>query len=121
MSTDLLQSGLAKHRAGRLQYADALHLLGVIAHQVGRNDLAFDYIRRAIGLNRVQPEYYVNLGNALCALGRPAEAEASYREALRLRADFPEAHNDLGNALCELGRWAEAEASYREALRLRPD
>jgi hypothetical protein len=62
-----------------------------------------------------------NLGNALYDLGRPAEAEASYREARRLRPNFPEAHNNLGNALYDLGRPAEAEASCREALRLRPN
>jgi len=62
-----------------------------------------------------------NLGNTLCDLGRPAEAEASYREAVRLRPNFPEAHYNLGNTLYALGRPAEAEASYREAVRLRPN
>ena len=30
------------------RHPDALHLLGVIAHQVGRNDIAIDLIRQAI-------------------------------------------------------------------------
>ena len=60
-------------------------------------------------------------GNALRDLGRPAEAEASYREALRLRPDYPEAHNNLGARCGTSADLAEAEASCREALRLRPD
>jgi protein O-GlcNAc transferase len=155
--SDLFQRGVADHRAGRLEqaraayhqlltitpaHADALHLLGLIARQTGRHDLAVEYIGQAIGLHGTRPDDYsdlgaglrdfglgrpdlcdahYNLGNALYALGRPAEAEESYREALRLRPDDPEAHINLGNALLALGRLAEAEESYREALRLRPD
>jgi Flp pilus assembly protein TadD len=122
-------------------HADALHLLGLTARQAGRNDMAIDYLRRAIGLHGIRSDGYGNLGVALrdlhlvrpdlCdahttlgdtlyALGRPAEAEASYREVVRLRPTA-EAHNNLGAAQQALGRPAEAEASFREALRLQPD
>src|SRR5579863_5808101 len=132
--SDLFQRGLSDHQAGRLQqaeaiyhqvlateptHADAQHLLGVIANQTGRNELAVDYIRRALRA-REDPVYFSNLGIALRNLGRLTEAEASCREALRLQPDYPEAHNNLGNALLDLGRPVEAEASYREALRLQP-
>jgi Flp pilus assembly protein TadD len=154
---DLFQSGLVGYQAGRLQqaqaachqiatidptHADALHFLGLIAHQSGRNDLAISYIRQAIELHSVGSGGYSKLGkalrdfrlvrpdlsdahhalgNALFAFGRPAEAATSYRETLKLRPNYPEAHANLGNALYTLGRPAEAEVSYREALRLRPD
>ena len=154
---NLFRGSLADHRAGRLQqaeaayrriltinpaHADALHFLGIVARQAGRNDLAIDYVRQAIELHDARPDAYSELGralrdlrlvrpdlydahntlgNALLALGRPAEAEASYRQALRLRPNNPEAHNNLGAAEQALGRPAEAEASCREALRLRPD
>src|SRR5215470_9777793 len=154
---DLFRDGLLDHRADRLQqaeavyrqvltmcpaHADALHLLGIIALHMGRNDLAFDYIGRAIALHGTHQDGYSNLGHALrefglvrpdlsdahnnlghllYARGQPAEAEAKCREALRLRPDNPEAQTNLGNALLALGRPAEAEASHREALRLRPE
>jgi Flp pilus assembly protein TadD len=44
-----------------------------------------------------------NLGVALRDLGRPAEAEQSYREALRLRPNYAEAHNNLGMVLNDVG------------------
>src|SRR4051812_34850404 len=61
----LIDTAIAHHRAGRLAEAeliyrqileqdadqpDALHLLGLIAHQVGRSDVAEPLIRRAIEL-----------------------------------------------------------------------
>jgi tetratricopeptide (TPR) repeat protein len=63
----------------------------------------------------------INLGCALDAQGKWAEAEAAYREALRLKPDFSKAYNNLGNALSEQGKLTEAEAAYREAIRLKPD
>ena len=132
---DLFQQALFDHQAGRLQqaeaiyqqilaveptHADAQHLLGVIANQTDRNELAVDYIRRALRV-REDPVYFSNLGIVLRDLGRLTEAEASCREALRLQPDYTEAHVNLGNALLDLGRPVEAEASYREALRLRPN
>ena len=62
-----------------------------------------------------------NLGNALNAQGRTAEAVAQFEEALRLRPGNADAHNDLGNALNAQGRTAEANAQFEEAQRLRPD
>ena len=59
------EAGLQHHQAGRLaeaegiyrqiltrqpQHADALHLLGVFAHQVGRDDAAVDLIGRSLAV-----------------------------------------------------------------------
>ncbi|HEX9465203.1 MAG TPA: tetratricopeptide repeat protein [Alphaproteobacteria bacterium] len=132
---EIFQQALRIHQSGRLpeaealyrqvlaadpNNADALHLLGVVAHQVGRHDLAVDHIGRAIRLQPSVPHYRVNLGNALRALGRLAEAEASYRDALKLKPDFADAYGNLGGVLRRLGRLDEAKASYEEALRLTP-
>ena len=38
--------------AAHPDHADALHLLGVIAHQVGRRDLAVELIGQAINMSR---------------------------------------------------------------------
>ena len=63
---------------------------------------------------------HYNLGNALAATGRPAEAEAQFRETVRLRPRFARAHNNLGDALDALGRHEEAAAAYAEAIRVNP-
>ena len=99
----------------------ALHLLGVVAHQVGKNDIAVDLISRALAIKPDYAEAHSNLGNALEDLGRLDEAITSYRKALAIKPDYPEAHNNLGNALQSLGRLDEAVASYRKAIAIKPD
>ena len=80
-----LDLALQHHTAGRLSDAEtiyqqilqtdpdqpiALHLLGVIAHQVGKNDKAVDLITRALAIKPDFAEAHSNLSNALRALGR---------------------------------------------------
>lgn len=61
------------------------------------------------------------LGLALLDAGRPAEAEAHFRESIRWLPDYARTHMRLGLALAAQGRPGEAAAAYREALRLMPD
>jgi tetratricopeptide (TPR) repeat protein len=103
------------------QHVDALHLLGVIAHQVGKSDLAIDYLSQAVRLNPHFAEAHNNLGNALKDQGKLAAAAASYRQALHLKPNLAEVHNNLGSTLQGQGELAEAVACYRQALRLKPD
>src|SRR5437879_4576321 len=76
----------------------ALNLLGVIAHQEGRNEDAVTWLGRAIGLDPANPDYQYNLGVALQVLGRLDEAIVSYSRVLRMQPDRAEAHNNLGHA-----------------------
>lgn len=61
-----------------------------------------------------------NLGAALAADGRTAEAMASFRRALDLHPEYAGAHNSLAVALQKQGRRREAVEHYREALRINP-
>jgi predicted O-linked N-acetylglucosamine transferase (SPINDLY family) len=99
----------------------ALHMLGVIAHQVGKNDTAVDLITRALAIKPDYGDAHNNLGTALEDLGKMDEAVASYRKALAIKPDFAKGHFNLGNALGELGRADEAVESYHEALAIEPD
>lgn len=99
---------------------DALHLLGVIAHQVGKHEVAEEHITKALSIKPDWAEALANLGNALMAQGKLEEAAASHRKALEIKPDFAEVHNNLGNALKELGRLEEAVASYRQAIAIKP-
>ncbi|HXP95442.1 MAG TPA: tetratricopeptide repeat protein, partial [Telmatospirillum sp.] len=103
------------------RHADSLHLLGVVAGQTGRFDLAIQAISDAIALDGRQGEYHSNLGNALQAQGRFAEAIACFSKALTLNPRHPETHNSIGLVLKELGRQDEAMAAYRKAIDLKPD
>jgi protein O-GlcNAc transferase len=132
----LIETALQHHAAGRLPEAeniyqqvlqsdpdhpDALHLLGVIANQVGRNDIAIELITKAITNKPNLAEAHNNLGNALKGLGRMEEAAASHQKALKLKPQYFEARYNLGNALQTLGRFEEAIQHYRKVISSRPD
>ncbi len=133
---ELLAEGLKHQQAGRLaeaeacyrrvlagqpDHADALHLLGVIAHQVGRHDLAVELIRQAIKRDGRNPVYFSNLGVALKAQGRLDEVVAACRQAIHLKPDYAEAYSNLGYALWDQGRLEEAVAACRQAIRFKPE
>jgi len=101
--------------------ADALRMLGLLEHQLGRHDAALDLIERSLRLEPANPAAHNNLANALYALGRAEEAALHYRRTLELRPDIAVTHNNLGKVLTDLGRFEEAEQCFRRALVLNPD
>jgi tetratricopeptide (TPR) repeat protein len=124
------------HQAGRLQaaeriyrqilqvqpnHADALHCLGVIASQVGKHEVAVEYIGRAIGLKGSAAAFHNNLGKVYLALRRIPDAVTCCHRALELEPEYAEAHNNLGAALSGQGKLDEATACFRRALVLKPD
>ncbi|MGA1982269.1 MAG: tetratricopeptide repeat protein [Acidobacteriaceae bacterium] len=133
---DLLEKARAHHAAGQLAEAEAvyrqilktssdhsvtLNLLGAIAYQAGKYEVAVGLIERAIEGNPGNAEAYFNRGNALYALERYAEAVESYRQAIELSPRHAEAHNNRGSALYALGQYREALESYGKAVDLKPD
>jgi predicted O-linked N-acetylglucosamine transferase (SPINDLY family) len=101
--------------------SDCLHLLGVIAHQIDRNDLATDLIGKAIVVNDREPAYHNNLGIALQALGKPHEAAVAHVRAFTLTPDFAQAFNNLALARQKQGRLGEAQSLIGRTLTLDPD
>jgi len=130
-SESALREAVTLHRAGRLaaaeprylailsgepQHFDALHLLGVVRQQQGRDADAVELIDRALALRPDDAAALSNRGRSLRALGRAHEALASCERALRLKPEFADAHNNRGLALAALKRPAEALKSYEAAL-----
>lgn len=132
----LLAEAVEHHRAGRLAeaerryrrileyepaHADALHLLGLLAHQVGQHEPARQLVAAAVAVKPEVAVFHNTLGNVWRALGELDAAVAGYRRALALQPDLAEAHNNLGVVLRQLGQATEAEQCYRRAIALRPD
>lgn len=133
---EALQYAYSAHRAGQFAEAervyrlvlraqpnqfDALHLLGVLEAERGRNDEAIRLFSRAINANPRSAEALSNRANVLRDLKRYDEALESLDRALTIKPEFPEALNNRGNVLHSLGRHSEALASYDQALALRPE
>jgi protein O-GlcNAc transferase len=134
-TADALRTALDLHNAGDLQQAEqiyrqvlaaqphhagALHLLGLIALQVGKYEAAIELIGAAVGIDPRQAQFHAHLADAYGNLGQWSEAVESYRRAIGIAPDFFAAHDSLGKMFRMQNNLVEAEASHREAIRLRP-
>lgn len=128
-----LDQALAAHRDGDLERAhalymalveadpehvDALHMLGVLANQLGDPATACDLIGRAIALRPDLEQFQYNYGVVLQAAGRLAAAVAAYARARAHQPARAAICENLGTALHDLGRTDEAVDAWEEALRL---
>jgi len=131
-----LQGAIQLHQAGRFkrageiyrrildiqpQHVDALHLLGVVDHQLAYYPQALNLIRKAIGISPNVGVFYNSLGKVLFALGKLSEAVEQYGKALSLQPGFPEAYYNLGEALCAADRLDEAASCIEQLLEYKPD
>jgi tetratricopeptide (TPR) repeat protein len=101
-------------------HADALHLLGLIAHRMRHQDAA-PLIQRAIALQPNNGLAYGNLALVLLSQSRWDEALECSKQALALQPNIPQAHYNLGYGFHMKGELENAIACYRRALLLRSD
>ena len=94
-----LQQAISFYQVGQLQqaeqicprilrdfpkHAETLHLLGIIAYQVGENKIATDLITPAISVDSKQSPFYYSLGNSLRGQGKLEKAIAAYHQAIQI-------------------------------------
>jgi len=131
-----LEQALALHQAGNLPQAeaiyrqvlqqfpgqpDALNLLGVIANQVGRTELAIDLIGQALAKLPNEPDFHGNFATACQAAGRVTDAIHHFREAARLKPSHTTYQVLLSEALQQKGDFDEALSVILEAQRRDPN
>ncbi|MFI4947886.1 MAG: tetratricopeptide repeat protein [Alphaproteobacteria bacterium] len=131
-----LREGLEHHQAGRLaaaskcylgvmrreqRHADATHLLGVVAAQLGRPVEGAALIARAISLAPKVWAYHHNRGEILAGLARPVEALAAFENACAVAPQEVAPSLALARLCRIVGRGAEALRHYRHAVTLAPD
>jgi protein O-GlcNAc transferase len=134
-SEQTLAAAMAHHRAGRLNDAErlyrlvcdsdpknarAFHLLGVVAHQLGRPDAA-SLVGRAVMLDPDFAEAHNDRGVILAANGSFTEALSCFERAVTLNPGYDEARNNLGRGFGSLGRFDEALTQFELVLKSTPD
>lgn len=103
------------------RHAEALHLLGVLAHGLGEQEEARQLMQQAIDSDGERFLYHCNLGNVLYVQGEFEMARRSFERAIELNAEYAPAHYDLAITLDQLGERTAAIAAYRRAARLAPE
>lgn len=132
----MLNEALEHYRAGRYveaigccaevletapEQADALYVLGVCEHCMGRTEQARGAVERALALNPGNPHYYLTLGQILAAGGELERARSLYGRALEIDPAFPEVLNNLGALELDARRFGEAGRLFQRALEARPE
>ena len=102
-------------------HARALHLLGVIAQQVGRSEDALEYLGRAIGANPDLTVAHGQMGLAYQTLRRLDEATACFQRALQLEPGNVLSQFCLGDTRLKQGMLDEAADCFRRVLELQSD
>lgn len=142
-SGSLIENAFALHQAGRLTEAEALyrtilvgspenlnalHLLGALLTSTGRADDGVRWLEQAVSLleRRGGPvpahaAIFNNLGNALRAAGRDADALAAYRRALTLDPLEADLTANMAAELARQGKLGDAVVGYARSLSLAPD
>jgi predicted O-linked N-acetylglucosamine transferase (SPINDLY family) len=133
---DHLQAGLDHHRAGRLaqaekmyrrvlevqpRHAGAMHLLGLVAFQIGKLDVAVQYVEKAVSCDPFHATYRTDLGEIHCAMAQIPQAMTAFRKALELDPKLAAAHARLGTLLESSGERDEALVCFQRALAIDPD
>lgn len=131
----LIEQGIALHNLRRFvdaercyqtvlrenpEHPDALNLLGVLAVEAGRIDIAIDHMRKAVKLLPKQAIYQNNLGNALIVATQHDEALPHLRKAVQAKPDYADAWCNIGKAHRLLGEMERAAQNFRKALAVSP-
>ena len=102
------------------KHADALHLLGVIAHQRGDYIAAIGFIKQALS-QQEDAGYFNNLGEVYRALNDNERAIKYYSNSVKCDNGFYMAWNNMGISLGALGKHKEAIKSFKHAISIRPN
>ena len=126
-----LQKAMELHRQGQLDQAaklyhqileidsghlDALHLGGVVAHQLGNYKEAVRLIKEALKINSKVVNFHISLASSLKDLNQLVGAVDSYDKAIALKPDFAEAYFYRGCLLQDMGQLKSAADSYKMAV-----
>jgi tetratricopeptide (TPR) repeat protein len=101
--------------------ADALHLLGLMAHAYSNLDLAISHLRQACMAPRAPAIYSSNLAEMYRQKGLLAEGEEAARRAVSMDPALVSGWNNLGIVLQEAGKFEESLACLERVIALQPD
>lgn len=131
----MLQNAFALNQAGRLEdarkaanailkihprEANALYLLGIIAHQQGDAKKAAQWFEKSHKADRNNPAAISGLGILRLEQGRNREAARFFEQVLKAMPNDPATHNNMALACERSGAIEKALIHYGKAVQLAP-
>lgn len=102
-------------------HAEALHMLGLMAHAFGNLDLAIHHLRLACLAPRAPAVYSSDLAELLRQKGMLTEGEEAARRAVTIDPTLGSGWNNLGILLQEAGKLEQSVVCLERAVALQPD
>lgn len=103
------------------KYHPAYHLLGQLAFQSGRDELAAQMLHKAASLDVNRATYQRDLAEILCVSGKHQDALSVVNRAIGLNSNDPKSHYIAGMVLSALNSIDQAINANKNALKLSPD
>lgn len=134
--TALLKTAMDRHKIGDLDQAErlysqilaidpdnaeALNMLGLLASQLDKDDLAIKLLQRAMTVDYRAPAYPFNLGNVYMKIGYEDDAEECFKLAASMDPGFFEANLVLGDIHLRKGDFYKACTYFEHAVQIRSD
>lgn len=122
---DVAESAIEYNKKAEVKssMSDPYYYIGLASKNLGRNNMAIEYINKAIkgyheDLAREPNSTNIlkNLGNALAEIGRLSEATQSFQQAIDINPFEIESHFMLTNALLAQKRYDDAIAVLKKAI-----
>ena len=89
-------------------------LLGLLAFQGGKHDLAVEYVGQAARLDVFSAPYAADLGEILHSLNRIPEAIESYQRALKINPEMVNVQYQLGTFASDSRRTGSGAERYQQ-------
>ncbi|WP_339033357.1 tetratricopeptide repeat protein [Bradyrhizobium symbiodeficiens] len=102
-------------------HVDALHLLGMCAHDGRRLEEAQQLLERVIAFDPRLHDAHNNLATVHFDLGNYEEARRCQERAIALKPNFAVALTNLGNTLMHLGFYEKALEMHERAIKIKPN
>jgi len=100
----------------KTKMAEGLYTRGLSYLEVKEYEKAIVEFQKSVKSDSQYKMSYYALGLVHDMMGKPADAEAFYKQTLSIDSDFPDAHNALGVIYLQLHRDKEALKEFQRAL-----
>ncbi|MCC3862472.1 tetratricopeptide repeat-containing sulfotransferase family protein [Pseudemcibacter aquimaris] len=101
-------------------YPPAFNLLGVIAHQVGKTEMATELLGKAIEGDNKNALFHSNRGEMFRQIGKLDEAIHHGKQAIKIAPKLASAQGNLGIAYFDQKNYEKAELHQKKALTIDP-
>jgi predicted TPR repeat methyltransferase len=133
---DLFQQALQLHQSGEFTQAEKLyqkiirkdpkraevfHLLGILAGQQGRFELALSWVKAALKLQPSSASFHNSMANIQRNLGHTQEAIVHFEKALEIQPESAATNNNIGILYHKQKQLELAEKYYQRAIEIKPD